>query len=903
MVVVTDGESHDNYRLNSVIKKCNKDDIQRFSIAILGSYSRGNRSTEKFVEEIKSIASEPTEKHFFNVSDELALSSIVESLGERIFALEATSEKQASSFEMEMSQTGLSAHYTKEWAMLGAVGAYNWNGTVVMVNADNIVIPNNHAFKSTLDERNEALAAYLGYTLSSASVPGGEIYIAGQPRYNHTGQVIIYQLNGQEVKIIQTLHGEQIGSYFGSVLTTVDVDDDSLSDILLVGAPMYMGSEKQEQGKVYVYRIQENSLEYEMSLEPLNQTCCSHYKHTSCENEPCGARFGTAIAAIKDLNLDGFNDVAIGAPLEGDHRGAVYIYHGDGNTIKKNYAQRIPSGGDGKKVKFFGQSINGEMDLNGDGLTDVTIGGLGGASSFWSRDVAEIVVTTQFTPNSINIEKTNCKINNRDTVCITGIFCFNVLLKSDESKDSSFDILYTITLDYPRHAPRALLSKTQERKLKEIIRVNKKHCLKHDLYMVEKPDFLNSINVSVEFNFKDKENGPILSSELPDIHNAYIPFTMDCGPQQKCITDLILDVHKSMDGSSFNQATVKSSKDKFNLTLTVKNIKESAYNARVIVKYSPNIILAGTEDKQKVSCDSDTDVVCKIGYPFLRKSEEITFKITFQFNVSHLSDNVFIVVNATSDSEEKTETLGNNRINITFPVKYESWLTFMSSRKEFHVTIPANDSIPESIASMEAIGAEVNINYVIKQNDHMPMPKVTFQLYFASKTEDNNILLYLTNVSSSDNINCSRKLLDPLKISSTKPYLMPQFTENLRDTILDCKRSKCVSLDCTVDPENVSQVNVSIRVWKSTIIKASIHSLTLVLNAMLKSQSSVLILNSESDSYETIIKISKELEHGTVPLWVIPLSIIIGLLILALIIFAMWKSGFFKRPLKEKMEE
>lgn len=40
------------------------------------------------MEEIRSIASAPTEKHFFNVSDELALVTIVEALGERIFALE-----------------------------------------------------------------------------------------------------------------------------------------------------------------------------------------------------------------------------------------------------------------------------------------------------------------------------------------------------------------------------------------------------------------------------------------------------------------------------------------------------------------------------------------------------------------------------------------------------------------------------------------------------------------------------------------------------------------------------------------------------------------------------------------------------------------------------------------------
>lgn len=47
----------------------------------------------------------------------------------------------------------------------------------------------------------------------------------------------------------------QIGSYFGSILTTIDIDKDSNTDILLVGAPMYMGTEKEEQGKVYVYAL------------------------------------------------------------------------------------------------------------------------------------------------------------------------------------------------------------------------------------------------------------------------------------------------------------------------------------------------------------------------------------------------------------------------------------------------------------------------------------------------------------------------------------------------------------------------------------------------------------------------------------------------------------------------
>ena len=80
--------------------------------------------------------------------------------------------------------------------------------------------------------------------------------------------------------------------------------------------------------------------EHQFTLRPVNQSCCNA-RTASCtnKNEPCGARFGTAIAAVSDLNLDGFNDVAIGAPLENDHRGAVYIYHGAERALKEAFVQ------------------------------------------------------------------------------------------------------------------------------------------------------------------------------------------------------------------------------------------------------------------------------------------------------------------------------------------------------------------------------------------------------------------------------------------------------------------------------------------------------------------------------------------------------------------------------------
>lgn len=86
--------------------------------------------------------------------------------------------------------------------------------------------------------------------------------------------------------------------------------------------------------------FQGGQFHHTFTLKPVNQSCCTaHSASCTNKNEPCGARFGTAIAAVSDLNLDGFNDVAIGAPFENDHRGAVYIYHGDKKSLKEKFVQ------------------------------------------------------------------------------------------------------------------------------------------------------------------------------------------------------------------------------------------------------------------------------------------------------------------------------------------------------------------------------------------------------------------------------------------------------------------------------------------------------------------------------------------------------------------------------------
>lgn len=54
-----------------------------------------------------------------------------------------------------------------------------------------------------------------------------------------------------------------------------------------------------------------------------------------------GSRFGSALAKIGDINKDGNEDVAIGAPYEGGS-GAIYIYLGEKhatNVLRDEYSQ------------------------------------------------------------------------------------------------------------------------------------------------------------------------------------------------------------------------------------------------------------------------------------------------------------------------------------------------------------------------------------------------------------------------------------------------------------------------------------------------------------------------------------------------------------------------------------
>uniref|UniRef100_A0A7N8WRQ4 Integrin, alpha 1 n=1 Tax=Mastacembelus armatus TaxID=205130 RepID=A0A7N8WRQ4_9TELE len=844
MVVVTDGESHDLYNMKEVIGDCEKDDIERFGIAVLGDYNRQNKSPEdvqRFIREIESISSPLLQDHFFNVTDEAALLSIVDALGSKIFALEATTGNFTSSFEMEMSQAGFSAHTSKDAVLLGAVGAYNWNGTVVMQTAEGTVIPGRSDFYNPKSEVGyEGLAGYIGYDVQSATTPDGMLYITGAPRYNHTGRVVIYRLNeDNKIVVTQTLNGEQIGSYFGSVLQTIDVNGDSYTDLLLVGAPMYMGSERDEQGQVYVYKVnQGGQFKHEFTLKPVNQSCCTD-RSGKCtnKNEPCGARFGTAIAAVTDLNLDGFNDVAIGAPLENDHRGAVYIYHGDKTSLKQKFVQRIPAGGDGEKVKFFGQSIHGVMDLNGDGITDVTIGGLGGASLFWSRDVAELHANMTFDPVKINLQQSQCEYGGRKSVCVKTEVCFFYSIKSDNKDLTS--IRYDLTLDALRAKARALFIDMEDktvgdRRITRNIKIKDQEriCVEQTFMMSARLDFRDPLMVSLEFGLVDEDKGPVLDESLPRSINKTIPL-VDCGSDEKCIADLSLKAEPSV-----RSMVIKArAKDKIDVTVNIRNSKDSAYNTKVILSFTPNINYVKVEPEMACILNH-TKVECAVGYPFLGSNVEVCF----------------ILHSSVLCRVEKSNMI------------------FLFSRRpvDEHIVIKEGEQYSPIFNNTRMIGEEVNISYTVE------------------KSEPPSYLIGPTSLQ----VKCdAARWINPLKINPDVIKPAPE-KETLSVFLLSCEKLECASFTCSLPEAKISQVNLTFRVWKPTFIKGEFSSLHMLVNGSLGIKNINLYELSKTDRTRVVkIQISKE-TLGGIPIWVIILSILIGLLILALVIFILWKVIF-----------
>ncbi|XP_065744164.1 integrin alpha-7 isoform X4 [Phocoena phocoena] len=313
-------------------------------------------------------------------------------------------------------QQGTAAAFSPDshYLLFGAPGTYNWKGLLFVTNIDSSD-PDQLVYK-TLDPADRlpgpagdlALNSYLGFSIDSGKslVRAEELsFVAGAPRANHKGAVVILRKDSASRLVPEVmLSGERLTSGFGSSLAVADLNNDGWTD-LVVGAPYFFERQEELGGAVYVYMNQGG---HWAGVSPLRL---------------CGSpdsMFGISLAVLGDLNQDGFPDLAVGAPFDGD--GKVFIYHGSSLGLVVKPSQVLE--GEAVGIKSFGYSLSGGLDVDGNRYPDLLVGSLADtAVLFRARPVLHVSHEVSILPRSIDLEQPNCASGH--SVCMDLRVCFS----------------------------------------------------------------------------------------------------------------------------------------------------------------------------------------------------------------------------------------------------------------------------------------------------------------------------------------------------------------------------------------------------------------------------------------------------------------------------------------------
>uniref|UniRef100_A0A8C3BCN5 Integrin subunit alpha 9 n=1 Tax=Cairina moschata TaxID=8855 RepID=A0A8C3BCN5_CAIMO len=772
-------------------------------------------------------------------------------------------------------QAGIAGFFTEELVIMGAPGSYYWTGTVKVLN-----LTDNMYYKLNDDAVIARRYTYLGYAVTAGhfSQPTSTDIVGGAPQDGGIGKVYIFRTDrrsGSLVKIFQA-SGKKMGSYFGSSLCAVDLNSDGLSD-LLVGAPMF--SEIRDEGQVTVYINRGNGvLDEQLALDG---------------DGAYNAHFGESMAALGDIDDDGFPDVAIGAPKEDNYIGAVYIYHGDANGIVPKYSMKLSGQAINPMLRMFGQSISGGVDMDGNGYPDMTVG------AFLSDNVVLLrsrpVITMDisiFLPASINITAPQCHDGLQPVNCLNVTACFRF---SGKHVPGEIGLNYNLTADVAKK------EKSQQPRV----------------YFVTSGETVGQVTEKLQLSYMQ---------EKCEHYLAYVKtvFERNC-QSDDCAADLKLQgklLLSSVDDRTAYLAL--GAVRNISLNISISNIGDDAYDTNVFFNFSGELFFIKMWQKEElgIACELlESDFLkCSVGFPFMRSKSRYEFSVIF--DTSHLSgqeETLTFLVTAQSGNLEHTEFLHDNTLTLSVPLMHE--VDSSINGEVFPTSFFYGDSVEASnfvqLENHECLFQSLNFTLQVYNAGPSTLPGAFLDISFPNRLSATGAEIFHVQqmMVGQDKGNCSFH-------RNRSPCVVPQENENIFHTIfafftksgrkvLDCERPgrSCLIIRCNLSSlAKAESCDISIYTLLNTEIlkKDSSSVIQFVTRARVQVDPDLRVVevpNGSPEEKPVVFEALHNLEpRGYVVGWIIAISLLVGILIFLLLAVLLWKMGFFRRRYKEIIE-
>ncbi|XP_057293265.1 integrin alpha-V-like [Hydractinia symbiolongicarpus] len=797
------------------------------------------------------------------------------------------------------------------------------------------VISRNQNFKSSIDQLSD-ISSLMGYSVSWGNFDNSELgeVAGGAPRANDLkGLVIIYRIERKTstFSILTKLESpsHSIGTYFGGSVCAVDLDNDG-NDDLLVGAPMY--SKVRDEGRMYIYmrRKGEKFVGFDLQSETIDG------------ESKVGAKFATTIVKVGDINGDGYNDIAVGAPFggngEADNKGAVYIYNGGSTGLHKAYSQVIYASTLRGAPAGFGVSISTGLDVDANTYPDFAVGAYLNDTVFLfkTRPIVTLSDNLQTNVSFVPPEMKNSNCNGPDGekyYCIE--FQFN-LQYSGKGSPNTFDLEISLDLDPVRIIKRAYLltaSNTLTYSMKRNVTLEKGKLQKIPVIVYFDLELGTDVETPIVFttHYKAYEKLGGCGAEICPVVDLYgkvsssleISYLKRCGADSTCNTDLVLKSAVVFPNHPTEERILHGAVYEVNVQANVTNLGEPAYQARIQMNFTSDLEVIGVDingrpyvlwQLKKLNLKTH-QLLFPIANPVQGGGNE-TVRVIVKFSVTKLrpSAKYYTFSTLVISSGQEDNHHDNSKIH-SIETKIQSCIRVQGDARPPQITYENNKLQPPRInATVEDIGQEVVYAIYVQNAGKSPVSTLLADVEIVAKKGQYNFM-YIVDMRV-DSVQCSKDMLNSLNYSiPNQPFSQPSSvvgkTRNRRDTgAVNCRSGKCKTYSCeisNIDPGKGATIIIMARLWEANIAQMALplSNIETVVNIKLTGPDRADYVQKEGCNMNTMIKLElspskKEEESKSVSWWVILLCVVGALIVLAIAAALLYKIGFFKRDRKIK---